>query len=65
MRQTFFDSFCHPISCNEFEGRIYVKLKNCGGGDDSKPERGEGGRALAGWPRARLDPIAKYRPSVS
>ena len=27
MRQTFFDTFCHPISCSEFEGRIYVKLK--------------------------------------
>jgi len=27
MRQTFFDTFFHPISCSEFEGRIYVKLK--------------------------------------
>ena len=56
MRQTFFDTFCHPISCNEFEGRIYVKLKNCGGGDGSKPERGEGGRvthATFAWCGAR------------
>ena len=55
MRQTFFDTFCHPISCSEFEGRIYVKLK-LWRGDGSKPERGEGGRvthATFAWCGAR------------